>query len=378
MKRIQIVLMSLAFLAPFAAAQLDKIVIPAGTPEDQALTAIGKEQDDQKKVALYQDFVGKFSANPAAVAYGNWQIAQAYQTSGDLQKALEYGDKALVGSPHNLDILVSQANVAQQMKNSSKLMDYATRGGEAYNGIGKQTKPEGVSDRDFQASMEEEKSSSKNSYEFLEAAAFNAIADEKDPKSRMAYIERFNAAFPSSRFESSIAQYVMYTLGPGQLNDPARLISYGEKSLANNPNNVPTLLLMATTYVEESSPAAVNKAIAYAQKVIELSKADAADADRARKLSGGVAESTLGYGLMKQDKTAGAVTHLKNASELLRGQDDVSYATALYRLGYAYAKMNKVAEARGALTEAVKIPGPLQQPSQELLTKVNAARVKGK
>lgn len=378
MKRIRIVLMSLALLAPFAAAQLDKIVIPAGTPEDQALTAIGKEQDDQKKVALYQDFVGKFSANPAAVAYGNWQIAQAYQTSGDLQKALEYGDKALVGSPHNLDILVSQANVAQQMKNSSKLMDYATRGGEAYNGIGKQAKPEGVSDRDFEASMEEEKSSSKNSYEFLEAAAFNAIADEKDPKSRMAYIERFNTAFPSSRFESSIAQYVMYTLGPGQLNDPARLISYGERSLASNPNNVPTLLLMATTYVEESSPAAVNKAIAYAQKVIELSKADAADADRARKLSGGVAESTLGYGLMKQDKTAGAVTHLKNASELLRGQDDVSYATALYRLGYAYAKMNKVAEARGALTEAVKIPGPLQQPSQELLTKVNAARVKGK
>ncbi len=378
MKKNLAILGLLVFFTCLATAQVDKILIPAGTPEDQALTAIANEQDAQKKLAMYQDFAQKFSANAAAVAYANWQIAQAYQNSGDLQKALEYGDKALAGSPHNLDILVSQANVAQQMKNNAKLMDYACRGGEAYNGIDKQTKPEGVSDRDFAARVEEDKSSAKNSYEFLEAASFNAIADEKDPKVRMAYIDRFTTAFPQSRFESSVDQYVMYTLGPGQLNDPARLIAYGEKSLASNPNSVPTLLLMANTYVEETSPAAVTKAITYAEKVIELSKADAPDADRSRKLSGGVAESTLGYGLMKQDKTTVAVAHLKSASSLLKGQDDVAYATALYRLGFAYAKLNKVADAREVLNEAVKIPGPLQQPSQELLAKVNAARTKRK
>ena len=117
-------------------AQLDKIVIPAGTPEDQALAAISNEQDTQKKLAMYQDFLQKFSANPAAVAYGNWQLSQAYQTAGDLQKALEYGDKALAGSPRNLDILVSQATIAQQMKDDRKTFDYAIRGGEVYNSIG--------------------------------------------------------------------------------------------------------------------------------------------------------------------------------------------------------------------------------------------------
>jgi tetratricopeptide (TPR) repeat protein len=368
----------LAFLSTFAVAQLDKILIPAGTPEDHALTAISNEQDAQKKLAAYQDFVQKFSSNPAAVAYGNWQIAQTYQTTGDLQKALEYGDKALAGSPHNLDILVSQANIAQQLKDNAKLMEYATRGGETYNSIGKQAKPEGVSDNDFASHIEEDKASARNGYEFLEAAAFNAIGEEKDPKKRMAYIEAFGSAFPKSRFESSVAQYVMYTLGPGQLNDPARLVSYGEKSLAADPNNTATLLLMANAYVEETSPAAIGTSVSYAEKVIELAKADAPDADRTRKLSGGVAQSTLGFALMKQDKTAAAVPHLKSASELLKGQDDVAYATALYRLGFAYAKMNKVADAREVLNEAVKIPGPLQQPSQELLAKVNAAKSKAK
>ncbi len=378
MKRLGALPVLLAFCSALALAQLDKIVIPAGTPEDQALTAIANQPDAEKKLAMYQDFVQKFSSNSAALAYGNWQIAQTYQTTGDLSKALEYGDKALAASPHNLDILVSQANVAQQMKDNAKLMGYAVAGGQAYNGLEKQTKPAGMSDQDFAAHVAEDRSSAKNAYEFLEAAAFNAIADEKTPKQRMAYIESFASAFPQSRFAASVTQYVMYTLGPGQLNDPARLISYGEKSLAADPNNMATLLLMANAYVEETSPSAVTKSISYAQKVIELAKADAPDADRSRKLSAGVAESTLGFGLMKQDKTAGAVSHLKSASNLLKGQDDVAYATALYRLGFAYAKLNRVNDARLVLTEAVKIPGPLQQPSQELLGKVSAARAKGK
>ncbi|HKN34949.1 MAG TPA: hypothetical protein VJX16_17035 [Terriglobales bacterium] len=368
----------LVSFALFSQAQLDKIVIPAGTPEDVALASISSEQDAQKRLAMYQDFLQQFSSNPAAVAYGNWQLAQAYQTAGDLAKALDFGDKALAASPHNLDILVSQANIAQLMKSSAKLMDYATRGGEAFNSIANQPKPDTMSDQDFANQVEGEKNSARSSYDFLEAAAFNSIADEKDPKARMSYIERFTIAFPDSRFGDQVAQYAMYTLGPGQLNDPARLVAYGDKALATNPNNIATLLLMANHYVESSKPGSASKAASYAEKVIALSKADAPDADQSRKLSAGVAHSTLGYALMKEDKTAAAIPHLKSAADLLKGHDDVAYATALYRLGWGYAKLNKVTEAREVLNEVVKISGPIQQPAQDLLTKVNAARAKGK
>ncbi len=95
-------------------------MIAAGTDEDHALQAITNEQDAQKKLAMYQEFVQKFSANPDAVAYGNWQVSQAYQASGDLTKALDFGDKALVSSPRDLDILVSLAGIAEQAKNSTK------------------------------------------------------------------------------------------------------------------------------------------------------------------------------------------------------------------------------------------------------------------
>ena len=87
--------LTVVIASAFSFAQLDKIVIPAGTPEDQALAAITSEQDNSKKVAMYEDFLTKFAGNSQAVAYGNWQVSQAYQNSGDMQKALEYGDKAL-------------------------------------------------------------------------------------------------------------------------------------------------------------------------------------------------------------------------------------------------------------------------------------------
>ena len=366
------------FLSGQASAQTDKIVIPAGTPEDHDLQAISNEPDAAKKLTMYQDFVTKYASNPAAVAYGDWQISQAYQTTGDLSKALEYGDKALVGSPRNLDIVVSEANIAQQAKDNAKLMDYAAKGGEICSSISKQPKPAGMTDEEFSKQVAEDQSAAKNTCDFLESAGFNVIADESDAKKRMADIEKYSAAFPDSKFQDQVSSYAMYTLGPGQLNDQARLFAYGEKTLAANPNSLPALLLLAGSYVDDGKPADLGKAITYSQKAIAVAKADTPEADKSRKLSAGVAHSTLGYAYMKQDKTAPALPELKSAVALLKGQDDQQYSVALYRLGFAYAKLNKVGEAREVLTEAVKIPGPLQAMSQDLLNKVNAARAKGK
>jgi len=192
----------------------------------------------------------------------------------------------------------------------------------------------------------------------------------------MAYIQRFTPAFPGSRFEDQVASLAMVSLQ--DLKDMARLVSYGEKSLSANPNSLPTLILLANAYSEDSKPGSDAKAISYAQKAIAAAKAGEADADRSRKLSGGMGHYTVGYVYLKQEKTAAAIPELRAACGLLKGQDDQSYALAAFRLGFAYGKLNKLAEAREVLNEAVKIPGPVQQPAQDLLSKVNAAKPKAR
>jgi tetratricopeptide (TPR) repeat protein len=370
-----IVFLALAFSVSGAQAQVDRIVIAAGTDEDHLLQTITNEQDASKKLAMYEDFVQKFSSNPQAVAYGNWQLAQAYQGSGDFQKSLDYGDKALTGSPRNLDILVSQAGTATQAKNSLKVIDYSAKGGEVCHGILKQAKPEGMSDEDFARKLTEDKNAVQNNCEFLETSGFNVITAETDPKSRMSEIEKFTAAYPESKFGDQVSNYAMYTLGPGQLNDQARLVAFGEKMLASDPNSMVALLLLASYYGDSGNSA---KAITYAQKAIEVAKPEAPDADKSRKLSGGAGHNTIGWAYLKQEKTTLAIPELKSAASLTKGQDDQQYARALYGLGFAYGKLNKLSEAREVLTEAVKIQGPLQSMSQDLLAKVNSARAKGK
>ena len=354
----------------------DKIVIPAGTPEDQALNAINNEQDAQKRVAMYQDFLEKFSANPVAVAYANWQLSQSHQTSGDLQKAAEYGDKAAAGAPHNIDILVSQVTVAQGLKDNARLFKYAAQGGEAFSMIEKQPKPADVSDEEFKSRVAADVEANKQSYDFFEGAAFTAITAETNAKTRMDYIEKYTPTFPNSKYDEQVASYAMLSLS--ELRDSHRLITYAEKALAANPNNLPALLLLAGSYLDSAEAGSLAKCITYSQRAIVAAKAEDPSADHTRKVSAGVAHSTLGRAYAKQEKTAQAIAELKSATALLKNQDDQQYAIAGYALGWNYAKINRLSEARAILTDVAATPGPAQQVAKDLLTKVNTARAAGK
>jgi tetratricopeptide (TPR) repeat protein len=352
-------------LCATAWSQNTKIVIAAGTPEDKDLTAIAAEGDAQKRIALYTDFVQKYSANNAAVAYGDWQLAQQYMVTGDNAKALEFGDKALELYPNDLDIIVSQIGVAQAMKDGPKVIDYAVRGAAVYNSIASQPKPADMAEPDWKTHVADEQQDARSSYEFVETAAYNVIAAEQDASKRMAYIEKFTPAFPNSKFEDQVSQLALYSLQ--QLNQPARLEAYGEKALAANPNSIPILLMLANAYSEDPKQSA--KAISYANKVIALA---GTNADPKQKLAAGVAHSTLGYTYMKQDKYLPAAAELKEATSMLQ-EDPQAQQAALFRLGFAYAKLNRRAESIATLQKAAAMDGPYQGPAKEMLGKVSRA-----
>jgi tetratricopeptide (TPR) repeat protein len=349
-----------------AGAQVTRILIPAGTPEDAAIQEITKEADAEKRLALAQDFLQKFSANPMAVAYGNLQISQYYSAKGDNQQALAYGDKALAAVTNDLDILGSQASLALEIKDYAKVVDYAYRGGVAVQGIAKQPKPAGMSDQDFAARLEQERAGAQQSCEYLEGLAVNAIGSEPDGKQKVAEAEKFESAFPKSKYGAQVGEYVVVALQ--QMNDVSRLAAYGQRAVAADPDNASLLSVLASALVETN--AYFERAMEYARKAIVLAKADAPGADTNRKLAAGAAHTALGFGLMKQEKNTAAIAELKTALGLLN-EDPVGSQKASYFLAYAYAKSKNYAEARQILHKLVATPGPFQQPARELLAKVS-------
>src|SRR5581483_3835913 len=317
----------------------------------------------------------KFADNKGAVAYGNLQLAQQLQSNGDAVGALAAAEKAYAAMPNNMEIITTAVGAAQQAKNWSKAAQYANAGGRAYNGIGK-TKPEGMSDAEAAAQAEQQRKNLAAQYEFLEAASYNAIASEQDPKSRFAAIEQFTEAFPKSKYAEPTTQLAIVSLA--QINDMTRLAAFSEKALAANPNSLATLAIVANAFSQEQSGAHLAKATEYAKRAIELSKTQA----DANGVMVGLAHSALGYTMLRQDgltaprpgpKTPGAIAELKLASAALKS-DPGSYAIALYWLGFACAKSNRMDEARSALSEAAGIPGPYQALARDLLGKVNSAR----
>jgi tetratricopeptide (TPR) repeat protein len=349
-------------------SQNTPIVIPAGTPEDKDLATITAENDGSKRIAAYQDFLSKYVDNKPAVAYAEWQLSQLYLAAGDTAKAMDYGSKALAAYPSNLDIILSQASVAQGMKDNSKVVDYAVQGAGVYNSIAKQPRPADVSDNDWNTKITSEQNSSQSAYDFLETFAYNAIASEQDPNKRMTEIEKFTPAFPKSKFDGQISQLALYSLR--QLNQPQRLVVYGEKALAANPDSLPTLLMMADAYAGD--PKESVKAATYANKVLALVGSNPEAADKEKKSYAGLARITLGRAELTQEKLIPAATDLKAAAALLQ-DDPVDQQQALYYLGYAFAKQNKKVDAVAALQKAAAIAGPYQGPANEMLTKISSA-----
>jgi len=251
-------------LCGIALSQNTPIVIPAGTPEDKDLAAIAAESDAQKRIADYQEFLTKHADSKPAVAYGEWQLSQQYLAAGDPAKAMDYGNKALAAYPNNLDIIMSQVSVAQALKDNGKVVEFAAQGAGVYNSIPKQPRPADAADSEWNSKISSEKSAAQSAYDFLETSAYNAIASEQDPNKRMSEIEKFTPAFPKSKFEGQISQLALYSLR--QLSQPQRLVAYGEKVLASDPESLPTLMMMADAYAGDPKDAA--KAETYSKKVL--------------------------------------------------------------------------------------------------------------
>ncbi|HYY69628.1 MAG TPA: tetratricopeptide repeat protein [Terriglobales bacterium] len=365
-ERFLALILAMVLMTGVGIAQVTRILIAAGTPEDAAIQQISNEGDPEKRLPLLQDFVQKFSTSPMAVAYGNLQLSQFYSAKGDNVQALAYGDKALAAAPNDLDILGSQTSLALQMKDYAKVVDYAARGGTAFQGIAKQPKPPDASEQDFAARIEQERAGAQQSYEYLQGLAVNAIANESDGKQKVAEVEKFEAAFPGSKYEPQVIQYAVVALQ--QMNDPYRLAAYGQKAVAASPDNPLLLSLLAGALVE--TPAYFDRAMEYARKAIALAKADAPDADINRKLAAGTAHTALAFGLMKQEKNASAIAELKTALAQLKA-DPSGSQKASYYLAYAYAKTKNYAEARQILNKLAAAQGPFQQPARELLAKVS-------
>lgn len=194
-----------------------------------------------------------------------------------------------------------------------------------------------------------------------EGMAFQSIQDERDPGRRISMVNEFARQFPNSAILPQV--YAQAAKACQEKNDFNGALQYGAKSLRLDPDNVPSLIVVAMTLSQPSMLRGDEK-----EKAARLAEAQN-DANHALKLvdtmpNQGVetddqlqlrkkaftadAHFSLGMASLMEDNPATAVAEFKVAINSSPRPNPQYY----YRLAEVYANDGKKAEAMDAFRKA--------------------------
>jgi len=372
MRRVAMLLAIVAALALPARAQIGKhIPIRAGTPEDRLLNEINASTDPAKRLELLQRFIQEFAGSDV-VLVGYEMLMAHYWGEKDYEKVFEYGEKALAIDADNFMTAVNLFRAAQEKGDAAKLFEWGGRIGTILKRYKARAAPEGTDPAEWEQKKAATLEEVAENVAYVGLTWFSTAYQMADPAARAAALERFLAAFPDSPYAENAQAVAATSYLQGQ--NPAKMVDFAQRILAASPENLTMLLLLADYWSENGQQ--LDQADAHARKALELlnkaqkpARLDDEQWQRQVALQKGLAHSILGQVHIHKNRNAQAVESFRAASLLLK-PDAVNYARNLYRLGFTLAKMQRIAEAKTVLTEAVAIASPYRPLAQETLNKI--------
>ena len=345
--------------------------VAMATPEDYMIQDILEVTETAEKIEVLDDFVKENPDSnflPCAEEYYTIYYLQLQ----DYDKTIEHGEKAAAAGKAGFLLFLSLT------KGYIGKSGPAERGAEAAilateklnvaleNPPAGEQDPEGLRER-LLANLP-----------YLRYTFFQFLTRVADPAQRIPFLERFVERYPGTdaKTQVNLQYFVAYKMA----NNQAKVIEYGEKAVAESPEDVMTLNTVAEDFAGRGVKLAESSQ--YAQKVLELApnmpKPDHLSEEvwaKNKNAQLGSAHETLGTLNMRRERYLTATKDFKTALELL--ESDPRHSRALFRLGYTYAMMPAVPanlrQAERYLAQAAAVSSPWQAEAKNILAKVRAA-----
>ena len=383
MKRhIQLVLILFACSLPLSAQQpCVGFSVVVNTPEDTLMLAVNGADTPQEQIAALDNFFQEH-ADAKFIPCAHEYSAIAHMKLNEYDKAIEHGEKALVGDYRDVTLMM---NLAKAYVASGKFSDVAfdtiMKAPEQIKIESTPGRPATVPEEEWAKTKQEAAEQGKEWRAYMEYAFFQLLQREADLQKRVAWLDKFVEAYPDSpnAAQTNFNYFIAYKMA----NNAAKTAEFGEKAIASDPENVVTLNLVADDYAGRKSN--LDKAEEYAKKAVALGpgikKAEGMADDQFKAYVDtqmGLAHLTLGYvGFLRNEKTrkvAPAIAEFKAAADLLAANPELQ-GKALYFLGSAYEFQyppnHKL--AIDALSRGASVQSGFRGASQDLLAKVKKA-----
>jgi len=354
-------LLGLVLLVLPAAAQEQKqhFTINVGTPEGQMLQAIGQESDDDKKLALAQDFLTKYPKHEGA----GWVTAQLeviYVKQKEYDKALEAGDKAFANDPNDLDVAYNSLKAAEGKEDADLVKTWSARTSEiARKAIASTKAP---ADDDEKEHLEYVKGVDT----YSDYALFALAVKLKDPKQ----VAELGAALEHQNIKSQYMPQMSGIYLTALTQSKQNPCPAAEKIAAANAKDVDASISAGNCSLQGKQ---YERAIVHATHVIEALSSrpkpeGLSDADWASRKGTllGRANWIAGIAYASQSKLGPADKALRAALPSVKGEPQMA-ALALFDLGLANYTLGKAVGDKSKMKEGLQffiqcadIAGPYQ------------------
>jgi hypothetical protein len=358
----------------------------ANTPEDELMQAVNGADKPEEQVAALDKYA-KEHADSKFMPCVDEYYTMTYLKLNNYDKVIEYGEKGLASNYKDVMLML---NVLKGYVSSGKVADSAfdviNQAPDVIKAESKPAKPGNVSDAEWQKALEDNAAQAKDELAYVVYAFFQLIPRVSDPNKRIERLDGFAKTFPED-VEKNAAQinFAYFLAYYNMANKPDKVMEFGEKTLAADPNNLLVRNVLAYDYaVGRTDP---DKAADYAKKAIDLAQQmkkpeGLSDAQFKQEQDNqlGMAHLSLGYATFtrlvaaKSKKLGPAIDELKTAADLLGANPELQ-GQALYYLAYAYESGAPV-NHRGAieaLNKAASLQSSWKAPADELLAKVKKA-----
>jgi tetratricopeptide (TPR) repeat protein len=355
--RLSILLSAIMAVTSVVSAQRHGITINAETPEGQLLQQIGQEADDAKKLVLLEQFNAKYPKHEGRLWVHELMIP-AYAKTGQAPKALEACDTLLTADPADAENAHECLKIAESTKDPAAVIKWSARASDACRKVAQSAKPKEADEvEDWTKRVEYAKQADTYTEYALYAAALQTTA----PEQKVALAEELARRNPDSKYQAPVAaqQFLAYQ----QLGQKDKAAQVAESIVVKEPDNQDMLLAAADYYMNAKNN---EKALQYSIKLTEVlatkpAPAGIAEADWTAKKS-----LVLGLGYWMQGMIYGAQNKFAPSDAALRKAlpsiqtNRQLLPGALFYLGLANYKMEKIPDALKFFNQCAATPSPFQ------------------
>jgi tetratricopeptide (TPR) repeat protein len=356
---------------PLCAGINKKLVVKPDTPDGNFLDLIGLETDFDKRVRLIEQFTIMFPRSES-IGWAYSQLQEANFKDGQLDKALEAGDKLLELDPEDLDAAGMNIQIATAKRDDALTKKYSDLSERIARRLA--SAPVSIDDPEDEAARKKRVETAANLLGRREYALYDEAFSTGDPKKKVILLDELFKLNPRTRYLKD--SLLMYYLAHRQLGDTAKALSAAEKLLQVDAGHEDVLLFVADYHFRRKQDA--RKVLEYCERIVAVMNSKKkpgalsdAEWNYQKALYSGTAHYMAGTVYMNENQHEAADRALRLALPNVKGNPALLPAV-LTSLGWSNYQMGRYSEAVGFYKQCLSFGGIYKEQAEKNLAAIKA------